>query len=59
MKKIIFYVLILAIGFVLGVLFQKRPADQKFETTVQSDASQAAADVKTDTKKAESEIKNK
>lgn len=59
MKKIISYVLVLAVGFALGVLFQKRPVDQKLETTVQTDVHQAAADVKDDTKKAESEIKNR
>ncbi|HTQ51306.1 MAG TPA: hypothetical protein VMJ12_11385 [Candidatus Acidoferrales bacterium] len=51
MKKIISYVLVLAIGFALGVCFQKRPADQKLESTVQKDAGQAATDVKTDAKK--------
>jgi hypothetical protein len=51
MKKIISYVLTLAIGFTLGVCFQKRPADQKLETTVQNDAQQAATDVKADAQK--------
>jgi hypothetical protein len=59
MKKIISYVLVLAVGFALGVLFQKRPADQKLETTVQTDAHQAAADVKADAQKADEAIKNK
>jgi hypothetical protein len=66
MKKIIFYVLILAVGFVLGVLFQKKPADQKLETTVQADTRQAATDVKAGAQKAgevatnlEGDIKNK
>ena len=51
MKKIISYVLVLAIGFALGVCFQKRPADQKLETTVQKDAQQADTDAKADAKK--------
>jgi hypothetical protein len=66
MKKIISYVLALAVGFALGILFQKKPADQKLETTVQTDAQHAAADVKAGAQKAgevvtnvESEIKNK
>ena len=59
MRKIIPYILALAVGFALGVLFQKRPADQKLETTVQTDVHQAATDVKDDTKKVESDIKNK
>lgn len=53
MKKIIPYILTLAVGFALGVLFQKKPADQKLETTVQTDAHQAATDVKADAKKAD------
>lgn len=53
MKKIISYVLVLAVGFVLGVLFQKKPADQKLETTVQTDTHQAVSDVKAGAKKAD------
>lgn len=59
MKKIISYVLVLAVGFALGILFQKKPADQKLETTVQTDAHRAATDVKDDAKKADEVIKNK
>lgn len=53
MKKIIPYVLVLAVGFALGVYFQKRPAAQKLENTVQTDAKQAGADVKAGEQKAD------
>jgi hypothetical protein len=57
MTRIITYILTLAIGFALGVCFQKRPADQKLESTVQKDAQQAATDVKSDVQKVDNTIK--
>lgn len=53
MKKIIPYVLTLAVGFALGVYFQKRPADQKLESTIRTDAAQAGAAVKAGAQKAD------
>ena len=57
MIRITTYILTLAIGFGLGVCFQKRPADQKLESTVQKDAQQAATDVKSDAQKVDNKIK--
>lgn len=53
MKKIIPYVLVLLVGFALGVYVQKRPAAQKLENAVQTDAKQADTDVKAGVQKAD------
>ncbi len=58
MTRIITYILILAVGFVLGVCFQKRPADQKLESTIQKDAQQADTDAKADAQKVDNTIKH-
>ncbi len=53
MKKIILFVIILAAGTAIGIYFQKQPAAQKIETKIQTDTSQAGADVKAGEQKAE------
>lgn len=51
MKKFILLIIVLAGGIALGIYFQKQPQAQKIETQVQTDATQAAADVKEGAKK--------
>lgn len=46
MRKIILLFIVLTGGIALGIYFQKQPQAQKIETQVQTDATQAAADVK-------------
>lgn len=53
MKKIILVVIILAVGIALGIYFQKQPEAKRIETTIQADAAQAGADVKTGEQKIE------
>lgn len=53
MKKIILIVIILAAGIALGIYFQKQSEAKKIETTIQTDANQAGADVKAGEQKVE------
>jgi len=53
MKKFILLVIILAAGVALGIYLQKKPAAQKIETQIQTDTSQAGADVKAGEQKVE------
>jgi len=43
----------LAVGIALGIYFQKQPEAKKIETTIQTDAAQAGADVKAGEQKVE------
>jgi uncharacterized protein YxeA len=53
MKKIILFIIILAVGVALGVYLQKQSKTQMIETTLQTDAEQAGADVKAGVQKAD------
>jgi uncharacterized protein YxeA len=53
MKKIILIIIILVAGIALGIYFQKQPEAKKIETTIQTDANQAGADVKAGEQKVE------
>jgi hypothetical protein len=46
MKKIILFIIILAVGIALGIYFQKQSKTQKIETQAQTDADKAGDVVK-------------
>jgi uncharacterized protein HemX len=46
MKKIILFIIVLAVGIALGIYFQKQTKTQKIEAKAQTDAEQAGDTVK-------------
>ena len=54
MKKLVPFIIVLAVGIALGIYFQKQPKTEKLETKAETDAGQADADAKEGAQKANS-----
>lgn len=53
MKKIVVFLIILAVGIAIGVYLQKQPKARQIETEMQTGAEKAGADVKAGVQKAD------